>query len=104
MNNSLNITDNFCDRHIGIPQNDLQAMLQTIGVDSVDQLISQTIPDAILRDKPLSIGAAMSEFEYLQHIKKIADKNKAYKSFIGMGYYNAITPAVIRRNIFENPG
>lgn len=104
MKSPLQITDSFEKRHIGINQKDLQKMLAVIGVESLDKLIDNTIPKDIRRDKPMQIGAPLSEFEYLKHISAIAAQNKVYQSFIGMGYYDTITPAAIRRNIFENPG
>lgn len=97
-------SDQFIDRHIGNKEIQRTEMLQTIGVSSLDELISQTIPDQIRLTKELDISEAISEFEYLKHIKTIANKNKVFKSYIGTGYYNSITPSVIRRNIFENPG
>ncbi|HEX4886454.1 MAG TPA: aminomethyl-transferring glycine dehydrogenase [Luteibaculaceae bacterium] len=94
----------FSSRHIGISDAEIESMLKTIGVSSVDQLIDETIPAAIRLKSPLKVGAAMTEFEYLQHLKKLASKNKVFKNFIGLGYYPTITPSVILRNIFENPG
>lgn len=94
---------NFLSRHIGPRNTDIDEMLSSIGVSSLDELINQTIPSDIRLPKPLSIGEPMSEYEYLNHLKEIAGKNKLYKSYIGMGYYNTITPSVILRNIFENP-
>jgi glycine dehydrogenase len=79
-------------------------MLQTVGADSLDQLIEQTIPPAIRLQKPLDLPPAQSESEALAALQLIAKKNKIYKSFIGQGYYGTITPPVILRNIFENPG
>jgi glycine dehydrogenase len=79
-------------------------MLQTIGVNSLEELISKTIPDSIRIKEPLDIPAAVSEYEYLSDLKKVAAKNKLYKTYIGQGYYGTITPSVILRNIFENPG
>ncbi|SFU31315.1 glycine dehydrogenase [Pustulibacterium marinum] len=97
-------TDSFALRHIGPDENDLQNMLATVGVESLDQLIYETIPDDIKLQKPLDLPAAMSEYEYLNHLSKIALKNKIYKSYIGLGYHEGITPSVIKRNILENPG
>lgn len=94
----------FSKRHIGISDEDLQSMLKTIGVSSLEQLISETLPDNIRSDKDMDIPEAMSEYEYLQWIKALASKNKVFKNFIGQGYYGTITPSVILRNIFENPG
>jgi len=104
MSLSLRSTDNFESRHIGIDNESLQQMLQRIGVKSLDELISNTVPDAILRPTKLNLPEALSEYEYLKQLKTTASKNKIFKSYIGLGYYNTITPAVIRRNIFENPG
>ena len=94
----------FERRHIGPNEAETAEMLDAIGVETLDQLIEKTIPAAIRLDKPLQIPAALSEFQYLQELKKIAAHNKAYKSYIGSGYYNTITPSVILRNVFENPG
>ena len=97
-------TDAFALRHIGPRQNDLQHMFQTIGVDSLDELIYETVPDNILLKKELDLDPAMTEFEYLNHIQELGKKNKVFKSYIGLGYHPTIVPAVIQRNIFENPG
>ena len=94
----------FRRRHIGINEAELQKMLQTIGVSSLDELINKTVPAPIRMQKPLSLPAAMSENEYLQHIKEVCIKNKIFKNYIGQGYYDTITPSVILRNVFENPG
>jgi glycine dehydrogenase len=94
----------FSTRHIGPDDRETREMLAVIGVASLDELLDQTIPAAIRLKKPLSLDPAMSEFEYLNHIREIAGQNKLFRSFIGMGYYDCITPSVILRNIFENPG
>src|SRR3954454_20664861 len=94
----------FRRRHIGINEAELHKMLQTIGVSSLDELINKTVPSPIRMQKPLSIPAAISENEYLKQMKEISIKNKIYKSYIGQGYYDTITPSVILRNVFENPG
>lgn len=94
----------FQDRHIGISQAELKEMLDFLGVKNLDELISQTIPAGIRSDRPLDIPAAQTEHEYLEGLKKIAIKNKVFKNYIGMGYYGTITPSVISRNIFQNPG
>lgn len=96
--------DQFSSRHIGPSDAEQQAMLATIGVSSLDQLIDETVPEAIRLRKPLNIPNAETEYAYLQELKSIAAQNKVYKSYIGMGYYGTITPAVIARNIFQNPG
>ena len=94
----------FITRHVGPSQDDQQAMLKAIGVDSIETLIDKTIPSGIRHQKALAIADGMSEAEYLAHISDLAAKNKNYDTYIGLGYYNAYTPSVILRNIFENPG
>jgi glycine dehydrogenase len=94
----------FESRHIGPGQAETAQMLQTIGVSSVDELIDRTIPPAIRLKKPMAMDAPLSEYEYLQHIHELAARNKVFKTYIGLGYYGTITPSVILRNIFENPG
>ncbi|MFA6200415.1 MAG: aminomethyl-transferring glycine dehydrogenase [Bacteroidales bacterium] len=98
------ITNNFTPRHNGPQAADVEKMLKVIGVSSIDELIDKTIPSSIRLKAPLNLPKGMNEFEYLNHIKTIASKNKIYTSFIGMGYYNTIVPAVLQRNILENPG
>jgi len=95
---------NFASRHIGVSHQELPSVLSAISSESIDQLILETIPSALFSKNPLAIGEAMSEQEYLQHIAKLGSQNKPFKSYIGMGYYDTITPSVILRNIFENPG
>jgi glycine dehydrogenase len=97
-------TDAFALRHLGPRESDLNHMLKTIGVDSLDQLIYETIPDDIRLKNDLNLEAPMSEYEYLTHIQELGKKNKVFKSYIGLGYHPTIIPAVIQRNIFENPG
>ena len=97
-------TDAFALRHIGPRENDLPKMLKTIGVDSIDQLIYETLPDDIRLKAPLNLDPAMTEFEFANHIQQLGNKNKMFQSFIGLGYHQAIVPAVIQRNIFENTG
>ena len=97
-------TNSFQRRHIG-PNNVEQAkMLATINAKNLEQLIDETVPDNILLRSPLDLEPAMSEYEYLGHIKELSEKNKVFKSYIGLGYNEAITPSVIQRNILENPG
>ncbi len=98
------ITNNFIFRHNGIRKDDEGKMLEKIGLKSTDELIDQTIPASIRLKKELDLPEGLNEYEYIDHIKKIASKNKVYKSYIGMGYYNTILPGVIQRNILENPG
>jgi glycine dehydrogenase len=94
----------FQSRHIGPRTTDVDTMLQTIGVNTLDQLIEETVPNNIRIKHTLNIGAPLSEYQYLHFIKDKAAKNKVFKNYIGLGYYNTITPGVIQRNIFENPG
>jgi len=97
-------TDAFALRHLGPRESDLQHLFTTIGVDSLDQLIAETIPSDIRLKKDLELDSPMTEYEYLSHIQELGSKNKVYKSYIGLGYHPAAIPAVIQRNIFENPG
>ena len=97
-------TNAFALRHIGPNQEDQNLMLQTLGVDSLDQLIYETIPDDIRLKKPLHLEEPMTEYEYLLHIHKLSLKNKVYKTYIGLGYHPTVLPAVIQRNVLENPG
>ena len=97
-------TDSFILRHIGPRQEKIQEMLQTIGVQSLDELISKTIPADIRLKNTLNLPSAICESDYSQHIYQLSLKNKVYKSYIGLGYHPATLPAVVQRNIFENPG
>nr|HQU57614.1 glycine dehydrogenase (aminomethyl-transferring) [Saprospiraceae bacterium] len=96
--------DRFVNRHIGVNEADLQDMLKTIGASSLDQLIDETVPQNIRMNRELHVPEAITEFEYLQELQRTAAMNKVFKSYIGMGYYGTITPSVILRNIFQNPG
>ncbi|SDE42665.1 aminomethyl-transferring glycine dehydrogenase [Pedobacter soli] len=103
---SLNIhyKEDFQNRHIAPNEADTAEMLHTVGVNSIDELIEQTVPTAIRLKQPLNLPAAKSETEYLGALKQTSLLNKVFKSFIGQGYYDTITPGVILRNVFENPG
>lgn len=101
---NANNTGDFSRRHLGVNEAELKAMLDTIGVENLDTLINQTVPASIRLKKELNLPEALSEHEYLQHLKKTGSKNKVFKSYIGQGYYGTITPSVILRNVFENPG
>ena len=90
-------------RHIGPSPQDVSAMLETIGVSSLDELIAQTIPDDIRQHAPLDLGAALSETEALEKARQLAARNLVLTSLIGQGYYGTILPSVIQRNILENP-
>ena len=95
---------NFSDRHIGPRNSDVQQMIEKIGITSINQLIEETVPSQIMLNRDMDLPEAMSEIRFSEHMKSIAQKNKIYRSYIGMGYYNTILPAVIHRNILENPG
>jgi glycine dehydrogenase len=95
---------NFTQRHIAPKPDDVQQMLDSLGLSSLDDLIDKTVPQAIRFHQTLNLPAAQSEYAALAKLKQIADKNQVYRSFIGMGYYDCITPTVIQRNILENPG
>ena len=96
-------TDLLSQRHIGIDEKDEQKMLEKIGAATLDELIDQTLPADIRLPNPLALPPAMTEYEYAGHIAQLASKNKLYTTYIGMGWYGTITPAVIQRNVFENP-
>ena len=97
-------TNSFLLRHIGPKEEDVKSMLATIGLNSIDELIDQTIPADILLNENLNLSKALSEQEFLAHIKELAHKNKQYKSYIGLGYHPTVLPSVIQRNVLENPG
>ena len=94
----------FQQRHIGISLAEKEAMLKEIGVDSMDTLIDETIPADIKRTTEMKVPAPLSEYEYHRALREIASKNKVFRSYIGQGYHGTITPAVIARNVFQNPG
>ena len=96
-------TDLLASRHIGINEEDTAVMLRKIGVDSLDELINKTIPANIRLKEPLALAKPLTEYEFGKHIADLASKNKLYTTYIGLGWYNTITPAVIQRNVFENP-
>ena len=96
--------EKFQDRHNGPSPREVEEMLNYLGVESLDQLIEQTVPGQIRLTKPLALPKALSEQAYLAKIQRIADKNKVFKSYIGQGYYDVTVPAVIQRNVLENPG
>lgn len=96
-------TDSFASRHIGVSEKDIEVMLRKIGVSTLDELINKTIPANIRLAAPLALPPAMTEYEFSSHIAELAGLNKLFTTYIGMGWYNTITPAVIQRNVFENP-
>src|SRR6185437_10544060 len=109
---SLAYTDSFMDRHIGPREHEIKEMLDLLGYGSLDELIDATIPRQIRTSRPLSFDAVdpaigengRSEYDILRDMRDIASKNRVFRSYIGMGYSDCITPPVILRNIMENPG
>ena len=97
-------TDSFVRRHIGASSSEIQEMLGAIACESLDDMIDKTVPATIKIKQPLQLGEARGEYELLQELKAIASKNQVWRSYIGTGYYNCITPPIIQRNILENPG
>ena len=96
-------TEKFLWRHIGPRPEDIDEMLKVVGVHSLDELIEQTVPESIRLKEILDLPAPLTEAEFFNRIREVAAKNKIYRSFIGQGYYDTISPAVIVRNILENP-
>src|SRR6201992_2880033 len=101
---NIDYQEKFQSRHIAPNAADTAQMLKLIGVNSLDELIDQTVPAGIRLKKPLNLPPAKSEFDYLNTLKQTASKNKVFKTYIGQGYYDVIVPGVIQRNILENPG
>ena len=101
---SLNFADTFVDRHVGPRLEDIESMLEKVGYASFDELIEDALPASIRYYQPLNLGKPQTESEMLADLRQIAAQNQVSRSFIGMGYYNCITPPVIQRNILENPG
>ncbi|WP_158209417.1 aminomethyl-transferring glycine dehydrogenase [Myroides phaeus] len=97
-------TNAFALRHIGPRPEDLAQMFKTVKVENIEQLIDETFPNAIRLKEDLNLAPAMNEYEYLSHIQALGNKNKIFRSFIGLGYNEAVVPAAIIRNVFENPG
>src|SRR6516225_7601431 len=102
---SLSVSqDAFVRRHIGPNPSESQEMLRTLGLSSLEALVDAAVPRGIRLQAPLNLPAAASEFEALAELRTIAGRNQVFRSYIGMGYYDTITPPVIQRNILENPG
>lgn len=101
---NIDYQEKFQHRHIAPNATDTTEMLHAVGVNSINELIDQTVPQKIRLKNPLNLPAAKSEFDYLNDLKQTASKNKVFKSYIGQGYYDVIVPGVIQRNILENPG
>lgn len=101
---NINPQEKFANRHLGYGDSDKAAMLQASGFSSMEELIDKTIPNSIRLKNPMDLDSAVPEQEFLRNLKKVASKNKVFKSYIGMGYYDTYVPNVILRNIMENPG
>ncbi len=96
--------EQFADRHIGPSATEVEAMLSSIGVESLDALMDQTVPQSIRSREAIRVGTALTERELLARLRAMAEENQIFKSYIGMGYYDCVTPPVILRNVLENPG
>jgi glycine dehydrogenase len=101
---SLRHPDLFTHRHIGPDESSISEMLRTLGLNSLDELVEKTVPAQIRTHRPVDLPPARGEYELLAALRQVARRNKVWRSFIGMGYYDCITPPVIQRNILENPG
>ena len=97
-------SDKFALRHIGPKEEEISKMLTAVEVDSIEELLSQTIPEGIRLKQPLGLGKGISEYRFLNELRALSDENQLFETYIGMGYHPTITPAVIQRNILENPG
>jgi glycine cleavage system P protein (glycine dehydrogenase) len=96
--------DTFVRRHIGPSQADVEDMLAAVGYDSLAAFVDATVPDSIRTNRPLGIGPSRTEYDVLREIRRIASKNRVFRSYLGLGYHDTFTPPVIQRNILENPG
>ncbi|MDP6389282.1 MAG: glycine dehydrogenase (aminomethyl-transferring), partial [Alphaproteobacteria bacterium] len=96
--------DDFVARHIGPRETDVEAMLETVGLASLGDLIARAVPDAIRNEAPLDLPRSRSEPDVLAELRHLAAANQPLKSYIGAGYYDCVTPPVILRNVMENPG
>jgi len=104
LNDLLKPPDVFARRHIGASEADIQHMLDVVGVRDLDELVQKTVPASIQLNRTMNLPAAATERAALDELRQIAQKNKVYRSYLGMGYHNTVTPGVIKRNILENPG
>ncbi len=102
--NSFEHPDQFVNRHIGVQEKVIPKMLEVVGVNSIEELIQETIPKSIRLSQKLEMDLPLTEYKFLDHLKELTSKNKVFKSYIGLGYHPTHTPAVIQRNILENPG
>ena len=96
--------DSFLDRHLGPGDREVQEMLAALGYASLDELVAATVPESIRLDRPLRLPAARGEHELLDELNAMGRRNQVFRSFLGMGYHDCITPPVVLRNIVENPG
>lgn len=101
---TLPIIEDFSRRHLGPNEAEIEEMLSVIGVESLYELIRKTVPEDILDERDLSVSSPMSELELARRVNKIASKNKTFRNYIGMGYYDSKVPPPIVRNMLENPG
>ena len=99
----LDVFHGFIRRHIGPADEDVDTMLETLGMGSIDQLLDKVVPESIRRRKPLEIKASISERQVLNRLYQVSIRNQLHKSFIGMGYHNTHIPTVIERNVLRNP-
>ena len=100
---AIEMRDDFASRHIGPTPRDIEAMLEVIGVPTLDDLLERTVPVSIRHDEPLALGPALTEREAVEALRAMADRNRPLVSMIGMGYYGTVTPPVVLRNVLENP-
>ena len=100
----MNQIKSFVDRHIGIGVDDQKSMLDFLGYRDMNAVIEAIVPESILEDDYLDLGEGLSEMAALKKLDKVAKRNKVFRSYIGQGYYGTVTPKVIKRNVFENPG
>src|SRR5688572_4226185 len=101
---ALTEVDSFIGRHIGPSPDDVRSMLSTLGFGTIDEFIDATIPDSIRFRRTLVVGEPRTELDVLTEMRAIASRNRVFRSYLGMGYADCVTPSVIQRNIFENPG
>ncbi len=97
-------SESFSSRHIGPDSTEREAMLKAVGAESLDALMEEAIPPGIRLDRPLRLPAGESEYRFLQEMRRTAARNEVFQSYLGLGYYDCITPSVILRNVLENPG
>ena len=104
MSVSVSRADRFVDRHIGPRAGDIEAMVAAVGATSLDALIDEAVPSGIRLDTPLDVPGPETEAEFLARVRRVGQRNRPGRALLGLGYYGCITPSVILRNVFENPG